>query len=251
MSEGLWEQTISYIELLILLTYLTDTDSLPSAISTFTANLGLLSTRLPSTSSFHELLHQSFAKLLLYHKTHTALFKPSLIRSCLAESIALFPHNTIFLSLYTWNESSFRMDDRVRSIMRDVVLADNQQSEEDSVISHFFAIYTELNRGVALGSNIHAIRGTFERAVESKSGAHNAGLWKLYFVFEKDRGELQRAKAVFHRAMRACPWVKDIYMLAFDGLRDVMDERELREVYDMLGEKELRVHINLEDMLQR
>ena len=135
--------------------------------------------------------------------------------------------------------------------MRDVVLTNKQQSKEENVISHFFAIYTELNRGVALGSNVHAIRGTFERAVESKCGAHNAGLWKLYFVFERDKGELQRAKVVFYRAMRACPWVKDIYMLAFEDLRDVMDERELMGVYDMLGEKELRIHVSLEDILQR
>ena len=40
-------------------------------------------------------------------------------------------------------------------------------------------------------------------------------------------------------------------MLAFEYLRDeVMDEAGLRGIYELLGQKELRVHVGLEDVLR-
>ena len=243
------------IECLILFAYLRNAQSLSAATSAFKSNIALLSSHIPSKSSSHEYLHQCFARLLHYHATHTHLFKPSDIRSLLAENIAQFPHNTIFLSLYAWNEARFRIDDRVRSVVKEFVLGGSDETRskaQNSVIPHFFAIYMELHRGVTFGSNICTIRSAFERAVESDSGRHCAGLWKLYFLFEHSRSEADRAKTVFWRSVRACPWVKDLYMLAFEHLRGgkVMGEADLRGIYELLGEKELRVHVGLEDILQ-
>lgn len=50
--------------------------------------------------------------------------------------------------------------------------------------------------------------------------------------------------------MRACPWAKTLYLIAFEELRDMMSFEELKAVYRVLGEKELRVHIDLEDRLE-
>lgn len=61
---------------------------------------------------------------------------------------------------------------------------------------------------------------------------------------------MQRAKQVFYRGMRACPWAKQFYMLAFTHLRAVLTFGELRAVYSVLGEKELRVHVDLEDQFE-
>ena len=234
------------MECLFLFSYLRS--SLLLAISTFKSNLALL-----STNSANEHLHQSFAQLLYHHTTHTHSFKPADVRSLLAESIAQFPQNTIFLSLYAWNEARFRIDDRVRSIVNNVVLSNNASTstprgkQQESVTSHFFAIYTELHRGPTFGSNSSTIRSTFERAVESESGANCAGLWKLYFLFEHSRRENRRAKAVFWRGVRACPWVKELHLLAFEYLRDVLEDSELRGIYELMEEKGLRVHVGLED----
>ncbi len=181
------------------------------------------------------------------------MFKPSDIRSLLGEAIAQFPHNTVFLSLYAWNEARFRIDDRLRSIVKELVRSGSGgtgNKAQDSVVPHFFAIYSELHRTVTLGSNVSTIRSTFERAVESDSGAHCAGLWKLYFLFEHSRYEAGKAKKVFWRGLRACPWAKDLYMLAFEYMRgdEAMDEADLRGIYELLGEKELRVHVRLEEI---
>lgn len=238
------------MECLFLFTYLKNSQSLSAATSVFRSNLILLSKASHSTA--RELLHQSFARLLYHHVTQTRLFKPSDIRSILAESIAEFPQNTIFLSLYSWNEARFRIDDRVRSIVKDVVLAkdDTKGKHQESVIPHFFAVYAELHRGTTFGCNTSTIRSTFERAVCSSSGMHCAGLWKLYFLFELSREEVVRAKFVYWRGIRACPWAKELYLLAFEHLRSVMGDAEFWGIYELMGEKELRVHVGLDDIFE-
>ena len=183
------------------------------------------------------------------------MFKPSDIRSLLADTIGQFPQNTIFLSLYAWNEARFRIDDRLRSLVKEVVLSGSDETgirSHDNVIPHFFAIFSELRRAVTFGSNVSTVRSTFERAVQSNSGAHCAGLWKLYLIFEYSRYEAEKAKMVFWRGLRACPWAKDLYMLAFKYLRGgmVMGEADLRGIYQLLGVKELRVHVGLGDVFE-
>ena len=246
-------QAMHYANLLILFAYLT-TSSLSATLSTFHQNLALVTPSSPA----HELLHQSFSRLLYYHATHTPSFSPSIVRSSIAESIKAYPKNTIFLSLYAWIESRFRIDDRVRSIMKDVVftthLGNGRERDPPSVVSHFFAIYTELRRSLTLGSNINTIRATFERAVREDSiGVHSAGLWKLYFLFERERGDKKKVKEVFWRAIRACPWAKELYMLAFDGEgktdRGVgLSEVELIGVIELMEDKGLRLHARVDDL---
>lgn len=107
-----------------------------------------------------------------------------------------------------------------------------------------------MRRGITLGSNVHAIRGTFERAMASRTGKSSAGLWKQYVIWEHGREELKRAKGVFWRAVRACPWAKEIYLLAFSHLRGAMSDEELRGVYELMGERELRVHVSLDDVFE-
>lgn len=244
ISLTLLDHAAKTIECLILFAYLSNELSLVEAHATFTSNLKFLSIRCFPSSSTHEYVHQAFAKLLHYHVTKTSRFKPSMIRSFLEESVIQFPQNTIFLGLYAIIESYSRIDDRVRSIMRDVVLTrhSNRRTEDrESVISHFFAIYSEISRGLELGSNTSTIRSTFEHAVTSTCGAPCAGLWKLYFSFEHSHGDYQMAKSVFHRGVRACPWAKELYLLAFHCLGMVMSKEDLRGLYTTMLEKELRV----------
>ena len=253
LSSRSYNHVILAMECLMLFAYLRNGQSLSAATSAFKSNIALLCMHVSSTSSYHEYLHQSFARLLYYHATHSHIFKPADIRSLLAETIAQFPGNTIFLSVYAWNEARFRIDDRLRSIVEELVLRNSAKAgnrAQDSVVPHLFAIYSELHRAVTFGSNVATIRSTFERAVESDSGVHCAGLWKLYFLFEKSRYETERAKMVFWRGMRACPWAKDLYMLAFEYMSggNGMDTADLRGIYELLGEKELRVHVRLEDI---
>lgn len=137
-----------------------------------------------------------------------------------------------------------------------------------SVIPTLFNIYTELNRPTYAGSTSHSIRVAFEKAVSDSDSpsSHSPLIWKLYIFWElhvaKQEQSMTRstsgAKAnvkgrrigmgkvveTLHRAIRACPWVKELYMLAFEveEVRGGMEEAELRAVYEMMLDKGLRVH---------
>ncbi|KAL8783432.1 MAG: hypothetical protein Q9213_004632 [Squamulea squamosa] len=257
LSLGLLTHAVIYSELLFLSDYLLNTTSIQAAHASFTTNLPLLTKNNELNNRRAEaLFRQSFARLLYTHTTQKRPISPATIRSFLTESISAFPHNTIFLSLYAWNESRFRIDDRVRGIMRDIVFSSNKPNnnneqknnnydDSEHISTHFFAVYTDMQRGTIQGSNQSAVRGTFERALSDAAAAHSAGLWKWYFLYEYRNGDLKRAREVYYRAVRACPWAKEIYMLGFEYLSEEMPEGELRGVYDMMVERELRIHVAL------
>lgn len=289
------EVFVAYTECLAILKYLSYDLSIDDAITIFSTAFERLGKLPPQATSFvsfaTELLHQMRAKLLYYHTRSRRAYKPSQIRGLLLESISLFPHNTIFLNLFAWNESRFRIEERVRDVIYEITAQGRKgQSQLNKqavpVTSHFFAVYTELHRPVFSGSTIHSVRAAFEKAISdptlrsgtsSSSPIHdpssshsNISLWKLYILFELSRGHIARAKDIFFRAMRACPWSKQILMLAFSHLRaDLIKEQkkqhsaptqkpteegmsfeELRRVYNVLVEKELRLHVDIEDVLE-
>lgn len=291
---------VAYTDCLAILLYLTHSLDLEKPLEAYSTAFTRPNTLPSHDSSFKsfttELLHQSRAKLLCHHIRQGNTYKPSRIRSLLTESITLHPHNTIFLSLFAWNESRNRIEERVRGVIRDITTAaTSQATKHDSILttqipitSHLFSIYTELNRPVYAGSTLHSVRAAFEKAIAdptpdssnpdrpTTTGTSNASsnltVWKLYILFELSRGNINRAKAIFYRAVRACPWSKELIMLAFTHLRaDVVKQHygdadadtsgkvkvkeegmgfeELRRVYNVLVEKELRVHVDIEGIL--
>lgn len=56
-------------------------------------------------------------------------------------------------------------------------------------------------------------------------------------------------KDIWYRALRACPWAKDLYVIGFEILGEdaSIEFGELRSTWRVMGEKELRVHVDLED----
>ncbi|PGH31298.1 hypothetical protein GX50_05943 [[Emmonsia] crescens] len=255
---------VSAVECLALLVYFARDLDIEAAINVYaTSHSRLLAHRLEN-SVFGELLLQAKAKLLYHHATSTRIYKPALLRSELTDSISRFPQNTLFLSLFTWNESRFRIEDRVRSVLRQYTTPTTWNSDDENknsptncstrstLIPHLFSIYTELHRGVSAGSTVHSARAAFESAVTSLSGQSSASTWKLYVLFELALSQWGRARGVFYRAIRACPWAKELVLLAFRerGLRELMGQDELRKVWNVLVEKELRVHVDLEEWFE-
>ncbi|KAI4150849.1 MAG: hypothetical protein LQ340_003860 [Diploschistes diacapsis] len=279
-------QALANIDLLILLAYLTNPSPLQAALAIFTSNIALLSGHLPQTSQTHQLLHQSLSRLLHYHVTHSTSFQPSLIRSTLSQSLSLFPTNTIFLSLYAWNEARFRLNDRVRTVISDIlyptttslkpsvpsaITACSHLLPTSNLIPYLFSLSTELRRPAHMGSNAHTIRAAFERALADESVVHSAAVWEMYFRFEVSCGEVKKAKGVFYRAVAACPWAKGLYLLGWRYLSAIggkvkeeedkegrkgkgkreehgfMGREELRSVWEMIEGRELRIRVSLEE----
>ncbi|OQD74579.1 hypothetical protein PENDEC_c010G06885 [Penicillium decumbens] len=246
-----------------------------------------------------ELVHQSRARLIYFHVQRKGKFKPVQIHNIFKESISLFPHNTLFLSLFMWNEARFPIFDRIRDI-RDLTKSTDPDSryrldgifglqgivsQSTPVSTHLFSIYSELCRPVFTGGTAHSARAAFEKAIgehialasmklgdknahhtfDVDSARSNLTVWKLYILFElyKTR-DINAAKAVLYRAIRACPWSKELVMLAFEHLRDdqVRDYPQplsrkrskntgfsfddLCQLYNVLIEKQLRIHLNIQ-----
>ncbi|DAA76632.1 TPA_exp: Uncharacterized protein A8136_7309 [Trichophyton benhamiae CBS 112371] len=241
---------------LALLLYLTQDQALSEALEVYDNAEQRLEPQKQDRAAFLEPVHQAKARLLYHHTIENRVYKPAQVREELYKSVLLFPQNTIFLSLFAFNEARFRIENRVRSLLTRQILepAGNGRSIEKqaTLIPHLFLVYSELHRGVSAGSTAHSVRAAFESAVSSQPGQHNAGLWKLFVQFELTLGESEKGRQVFFRSIRTCPWSKQLVLLAFTEprLRKSMGFEELRKVFNVFVEKELRVHVDLEEWLE-
>ncbi|KAG9232556.1 NRDE-2, necessary for RNA interference-domain-containing protein [Amylocarpus encephaloides] len=251
ISSGELRHAIVYAELLALLEYLTANSSqetqsvvqgdITSAMGSFTNFSKTISDCGHLTSISHELLLQSAARLL-YRHAQIGPFRPALLREHFSLFLTLFPRNTIFLSLYTWNESRLRIDNRVRNILQSTVLAPNH----DTVSSRVSAIQYEISHGTK-----YSVRSAFEHALTSQACSASASLWRMYLLYVLTIPQFRsQAKDIWYRALRACPWVKELYILGFEELGELVSFQELKRTWRVMGEKELRVHVDLEERFE-
>ncbi|KAE9984875.1 hypothetical protein BLS_000958 [Venturia inaequalis] len=244
LSTGLDHLAVLHIELLALFTYFSSSETLQPSLDVYTSSSSLFKLRKKEHSPAHEHLHQARAALLALHQQRAPFLKPSIMRDCLVESVTLFPNNTIFLTAYTNNEKCFKLDDRVRAVLSNIVL----HEKNDTVLGWSFAIWSERQRGIELGGTSHAIRAVFDKAVK-RSGKHSIQLWTKYFLFEIEMGDKTRAKQVFFRGLTNLPWSKWFIMLAFEYLDGEMGFEEMRRIWRVLGEKGFRIVIDIQDQL--
>ncbi|KAI5817260.1 NRDE-2, necessary for RNA interference-domain-containing protein [Pyronema omphalodes] len=186
------------------------------------------------------------SRLIYWHSITAKPFKPATLRSTLETALENFPFNTVFLGLYSWNESRTRIANNLRTVIRNRVLKEGRET----VIGWLFAIWAELRSGEHF--SVHAVRALFEEATGSIRTQSNIQLWIAYVHFELRYGSHKRAKDVLYRGIAHCPWSKDLIMIAFTELRDVMGLEDLQKLLSiMASEKELRVHDveELEDLV--
>ncbi|KAF8863787.1 DUF1740-domain-containing protein [Acephala macrosclerotiorum] len=255
LSSGDPEHAIVYAECLVLLEYLTGTCTKETTstsqgdIATALDTVATFSISLQSRSykSYQETFLQSATRLLIHH-SNAGPYRPSLIRHHLTDFLTLFPQNTNFLSLYIANEARVRIDNRVRSLFLSTTLT----PDNDSLTSRIFVIQYELQFGT-----IHSVKAAFEKAVSSAVSKSSPGLWRFYLLWIVENEKLLAskgkgkgmAKDTWYRALRACPWAKELYVLGLEifGESKDVDFGELRGTWRVLGEKELRVHVDLEE----
>ncbi|KAI9730249.1 MAG: hypothetical protein M1834_006013 [Cirrosporium novae-zelandiae] len=254
VSNGYYHLACQYTECLSLLYYLSHDRDLLVALQRMNETSTILHARNLSTSLPNELLHQSKARLMHYHMTQTKNFKPSTIRNELETSLSLFPTNTIFLSLHAWNESHLLIDDRIRAVMHNALLTTTKknptkQERNTSIIPSLFNIYTEINRPVARGSSVHASRAAIKRCISDPHFRHSPFLYILSFHYEQWLQNTNAAKSALYAGINQCPWLKQTYMLAFQHLRREIGFARLQELYRGMVEKEIRIRIDISDIL--
>lgn len=262
------------VALLALLSYLTSHDA-SAALSVHTNFTSWLdshkrSLHKPQILTASELHAQTISSFLAFHVSHTATSRPRLVRSTLAPHIASFPSNTLLLATFAANEARSALDDRVHGHMSRVLAL----APTSNPSTWAFALHHETLKGRIAGSTSHSVRALFRRATAGDAqGAHTPALWAAWLRFEMQelraardkladkkpsrdgrskweaRVEAQenRVRDTFYAALKSVPWCKDVVLLAFTDARQVFADGELRRLYGVMAEKEMRLYVELEE----
>ncbi|KAF4965184.1 hypothetical protein FSARC_6978 [Fusarium sarcochroum] len=252
VSGGNLDHAKTLAECLILLSYLTAEGS-TEPMSTSQGNISAaietihkvsleFKSRGYQASRAHERILQFASRLLFLHATRGP-FRRAYLLEQLKHFLAFSPRNTMFLSLFEWADSSLRVIDETRTLLHETVLTPTQ----DCLSSRMFAIHHEMERG-----NVNTTKAAFEHAVSSDACKFNTTLWVNFIRFCGSQRELRpKAKDILFRALRHCPWSKDVMMEAFLTLNRDMDSSELKGIFDTMTSKGLRVHVDLEEFLDK
>ncbi|CAD0106464.1 unnamed protein product [Aureobasidium uvarum] len=254
------------VEMLALVAYLTEPDALQASLDAVHEQCNAAQQKFANQHVLIELLHQVKAGLIAYHIRQRRPYRPAFVRFELETSIAHFPDNTIFLELYRDNEARFRLDDRVRSILRNQVLTHGQSP----LVTWTFAINQELLRctSQSSGSTAESVRSTFNRALMTVGSPvrYSQMLWMMWFRFEKqlaieevvrhsvgkgsivEQSPFKKLKQVFLSGLHHLPWSKDWILLGLETFDrdDKMgwSSQDLKRLYNVLIERELRIRVD-------
>mmetsp|Transcript_19060 Transcript_19060/g.31227 ORF Transcript_19060/g.31227 Transcript_19060/m.31227 type:complete len:523 (+) Transcript_19060:368-1936(+) len=162
-----------------------------------------------------------------------------ILRTVLTKALESFPSNPLFLSLFVEWESKARIANRTRLFFDQIC-----RGPSATPIVWEMSIRSEVGRtGVT-----HRIRALFEKALNSDSKSSGCvGLWRLYMRFELGCKNPSAAVRIYYRALKACPWARNVWMECFRLLRSHMLNIDLAGIVDLMQEKELRVRTTLEE----
>ncbi|KAI8647113.1 NRDE-2, necessary for RNA interference-domain-containing protein [Parasitella parasitica] len=191
-----------------------------------------------------EVVWIDYATLLYRHATTNTSYKPGLLRQAMEHALALFPNNTIFLAFYIWNESKTKIYNRVQHLLNDAV---KNICRDSNVILWLSAIYSELHKYTPY--HVNSVRDYLERSTQDSRTKASILLWKCYIQFELLQNNTQRARSLFYRSIRECPWSKELYMLGIKSFGTNMDEKEANELIRLLMEKEIRLRTPIDEDL--
>ncbi|KAK6091211.1 hypothetical protein MT418_008238 [Batrachochytrium dendrobatidis] len=191
---------------------------------------------LGSSSLLIEYMYELWTRLLYVHTVSGHAFKPALLRNVLEEALEIYPTNTLFLTVYGWNEAKTGIENRVRRFLSEL------HTKSPSHLIVIFSIWSEMHQRGTI--NTHVVRSLFEKAIESATSMHSVSIWYMAIAFEAKidtTQRLDRAKALFYRGVRECPWAKELYMMAFTTLSSAFTRQEQEQVYALMEEKEIRI----------
>ncbi|KIW69930.1 hypothetical protein PV04_02244 [Phialophora macrospora] len=227
-------------------------------------------------SALIEGIHEQRARFIHAHAvTFRKDFKPRVLSDLLAQSVRMFPDNIVLLILNHYFSQKAGAIDRLRQV-NSMARVQQEGNMEESVVPCIFDVLVELNRPSYSGSTNHSIRSAFKRTTQVGSPGHdNVELWKAFVLWEtsligpqdwSNGGSGGKAKPVpkldqttlatqareaLYASLRACPWSKGLCMLAFTQatLKGSLGDNELREVYQNMVDRGMRLHIDISEGL--
>ncbi|KAI9303040.1 NRDE-2, necessary for RNA interference-domain-containing protein [Cunninghamella echinulata] len=181
----------------------------------------------------------SFIKLLYHHAVRNESgYQPIKLRTLTMKALKLFPNNTILMGIFIWNESKTWVYNRVQNVFTENL------SRDSNVILWLSYIYFQLHRRKPYDVNL--VRTIFEEAVTHPSTRSSILLWKLYIQHEIRLENNEKAKSLLYRAVRECPWSKDLFMTGLKLLNDSFSTKELLDLTSLMMEKDIRTRIMID-----
>ncbi|RVE56981.1 hypothetical protein OJAV_G00211710 [Oryzias javanicus] len=201
-----------------------------------------------------EVLAVQQAALLKYHSSNS-VFPLATLRHTLTSALSSWPVCTLLWGIYVQVENRYHSAGRARRFFHSVT------RDSGGVVPRLFAIVAEQQRKQLVDSAQRScrynealpilpenglgnrIRALFETATTSEEGAHCPLLWRMYIHFLVSDGKVDKARAIFYKALQNIPWVKGLYMDAVH-----LFPEHLQEFIDLMMEKELRLRLPLEEL---
>lgn len=213
---------------------------------------------------------------------HRVVVAPRVIRNIMLRALHAFPGNASFLSYWLLVEGSSQIAANLRAFFHTCCRNDVPGSSEPAL--WLFAVHFEAQRALrgsklsssdstggmdGTGSSALRVVNLYERAVACPEIQHYPVIWSAYLSFLLQHytflqqglaaGTISTsavnaaalgAKRVFFRAIRACGEAKCLWMAAFNvpALRGLMSKKELVELHDLMVEKDIRMHVDLDEV---
>ncbi|PFH54787.1 hypothetical protein AMATHDRAFT_134942 [Amanita thiersii Skay4041] len=184
--------------------------------------------------------------LLLYY--HSAILgnpmPPSLLRGRVASALEIYPSNSIILGLFLEGEKGQGVWGRVRAILGE---SGGKAKDVARRMQEVWIAGWEKGRWV---NEMERTRSGLAVAVEHERTRASPVIWRIYIEFEIRANELHRAKKLLYRAIGECPLAKEIYLLAFNKLRSVFGNQELRNIVETMAERGIRMRQGVDEIVE-
>ncbi|KAA1468262.1 DUF1740-domain-containing protein [Dentipellis sp. KUC8613] len=186
---------------------------------------------------------------MLYHHVLTlrGTAKPTVLRERLERALNVYPNNTAILGMFLEAQKGQGVWGRVRELLE--VGTEDSGEQPKNVARRVADVWVAGWEKGRWDWEIERTRGGLAAAVESERTRGSPILWRLYIELEIRAGQLERAKDLLFRALGQCPFVKELYLLAFDALRSVFTGRELNALADSMAERGVRMRKGLDDVV--
>jgi len=255
---------------LAIFSYLVGTNDLSSALAVYDSALSRYANN-ATYVAWTEIIHQDRARLLYFHTRFCRIYRPRDMVDHMTKSTSAYPNNSLLVLLRDYYKQQCGLIDRLHGQQVNLTSFGTPQSMTGTVLPYVFSIGTELRRFEFSGSTKNSIRASFHHTIANDCpGRACVAIWKSYVLWElsllpltsppgstwarkKSTKQDQNVKDVFYASIRACPWSKDLYMLAFQEqrLRDMLGFAQLQTIYQSMLDRGLRLRVDISEQLQR
>lgn len=219
----------------------------PAASAVFSQLVAGMPEDVRKRSRWHEALQVRHSGLLLdalqnlvgRGATPGGQLSPARVRQHILGALQLYPNSPHLMGMLVEVERAAHATTRLRRHFYDVC------TRCPTPLKWWVAMLCEAARP---GGAVH-VPAVMERAVATSATSSCPSLWLLYMSYEAGRGRLDSSRRIFLRAVHECPWSKELWMKGLELLFSVMSPRERSDLLNVMGDKEVRIHTDMYEVL--